>query len=182
MPLVTATSTFGLRRRHKSSPQRCYLHDLYRTHKCKNKFHTHNSINEWHGNNKVLITALRKQETTHAVQIITEETSWMQAGYGPPKNVLKCSLSQSPASQNIHYFLIFGVGWSVMLTALHAVNRSLNNVLFKVNRSLRQAFLQVTDVTDLCSIHGLLHNTPNFIIYRSILMKHTRYIWCSFLW
>jgi len=32
------------------------------------------------------------------------------------------------------------------------------------SRSLRQAFLQVTDVTNLCFVHALLHNTPNFII------------------
>ena len=45
------------------------------------------------------------------------------------------------------------------------VNRSLHNVLFKVNPSLCQAFLQVIDVTNLCSVHTLLHNTPNFTIY-----------------
>ena len=55
-------------------------------------------------------------------------------------------------------------------------HRSLDNVLFKVNPSLHQAFLQVIDITNLCSVHALLHNTPNFIIYRSILMKHTRYL------
>jgi len=55
---------------------------------------------------------------------------------------------------------------------------SLDNVLFKVNPSLRQAFLQVIDVTNLCfvGLHALLHNTSNFITYRSISMKHTRHI------
>ena len=47
---------------------------------------------------------------------------------------------------------------------------------FKVNPSLRQAFLQVIDVTNLCSVPALLHNTSNFIIYKSISMKHIRYV------
>jgi len=51
------------------------------------------------------------------------------------------------------------------------VNRSLDNVLLEVNPSLHQAFLQLIDVTNLCFIHALLHNTPNFIIYPSISMK-----------
>ena len=37
-----------------------------------------------------------------------------------------------------------------------------------------------TDVTYLCFVHALLHNTPNFIIYRSISTKHIQYIWCNF--
>jgi len=39
---------------------------------------------------------------------------------------------------------------------------SLDNGVFKVNPSLREVFLQVIDVTNLCSVHALLHNTPNF--------------------
>jgi len=56
-------------------------------------------------------------------------------------------------------------------TVAPLVNRSLDDVLSTIIPSLHQAFLQVTDVTNLCFIHALLHNTPNFIIYRSILMK-----------
>jgi len=59
--------------------------------------------------------------------------------------------------------------WSQMVALLN--NRSINNVLFRVKPSLHQAFLQVIDVTNLCFKHALLHNTPNFIIYRSFLMK-----------
>jgi len=65
--------------------------------------------------------------------------------------------------------------WSQTVAPL--VKLSLDNILFKVNPSLRQAFLQVTDVTNLCFVHALLHNTPNFIIYKSISMKPIRYIW-----
>jgi len=32
----------------------------------------------------------------------------------------------------------------------------------------------VTDVTNLCFVHALLHNTSNFIVYRSISMKLRR--------
>jgi len=42
------------------------------------------------------------------------------------------------------------------------LNRRLDNVLYKVNPSLRQAILQVIDVTNLCSVHALLHNTSKF--------------------
>ena len=31
-------------------------------------------------------------------------------------------------------------------------------------------------------VHSLLHNTPNFTMYRSISLKRIRYIWCNFLW
>jgi len=37
------------------------------------------------------------------------------------------------------------------------VNRSVDNVLFKVKPTLHQALLQVTDVMSLCCIHGLLY-------------------------
>jgi len=70
--------------------------------------------------------------------------------------------------------------WSQTVAPL--VNGSLDNVLLKVNPSLREAFLQVIDVTDPCSVHALLHNTLNFIMYRSISMKHIRYVWCYFIW
>jgi len=43
------------------------------------------------------------------------------------------------------------------------VNRSLDNVLFKVNPSLRQTFLQVIDVTNLCSVPALLCITPQIL-------------------
>jgi len=57
------------------------------------------------------------------------------------------------------------------------VNRSLDHVLFKTNRSLRQAnFLQVISVTNLCFVHALLHITPNLIVYRSISTNHIRYV------
>jgi len=68
--------------------------------------------------------------------------------------------------------------WSQTVAPL--VNRSLNDVLSKINPSLHQALLQVIDVTNFCFMHALLHNTPNFIIYRSISMKHIRYIWRNF--
>jgi len=45
-------------------------------------------------------------------------------------------------------------------------------MLFKVKPSLHQAFLDVTGVTDLYFVHTLLHNTPKFIIYRSISMNY----------
>jgi len=63
-------------------------------------------------------------------------------------------------------------------TVAPLVNRSLDNVLFKVKPSLGQAFLQVIDVTNLSSAYALLHiKTPsNFIIYKSISMKHVRYV------
>jgi len=40
-------------------------------------------------------------------------------------------------------------------------------------RATGQSLLQVTNVTNLCFVHALLHNTsnPNFIIYKSISMK-----------
>ena len=50
--------------------------------------------------------------------------------------------------------------WSQTVAPL--VNRSLDNVLFTVNPSLCEAFLQVTDVIDLCFVHALLHNTSKF--------------------
>ena len=45
---------------------------------------------------------------------------------------------------------------------MQLINRSLDNVLFKVNPSLRQAFLQVIDVTNLCSVHALMQLHPKF--------------------
>ena len=52
--------------------------------------------------------------------------------------------------------------WSCHWSLLALVNRSLDNVLFRVNPSLCQAFLQVIDVTNLCFVHALLHNNPKF--------------------
>jgi len=57
-------------------------------------------------------------------------------------------------------------------TVMPLVNHSVGNVLFRVKPSLHQAFLQVTYVTNVCFIHALLHNTPNFIIYRSIRLSY----------
>jgi len=51
-------------------------------------------------------------------------------------------------------------------TVAPMVNGSLDDVLSKINPILHQTFLQVTDVTNLCFIHALLHDTPNF--YHSI--------------
>jgi len=51
------------------------------------------------------------------------------------------------------------------------VSCSLNNILFKVKPSLYQVFLPVIDVMNLCFVHAFLHVTPNFIIYRFILMN-----------
>jgi len=41
------------------------------------------------------------------------------------------------------------------------VSCSVNDVLVKVKPSLRQAFLHVVSVMNLCLIHTLLYNTPN---------------------
>ena len=38
---------------------------------------------------------------------------------------------------------------------------SIDDVLIKVKTNLRQAFLQVVDVMNLCFTHTLLYNTPN---------------------
>ena len=38
---------------------------------------------------------------------------------------------------------------------------STDDVLVKVKTSLRQAFLQVVDVMNLCFVQALLYNTPN---------------------
>jgi len=46
-------------------------------------------------------------------------------------------------------------------TVAPLVNRSIDNVLFKVEPSLRQTFSQVVDVMNLCFVHALLHNTSN---------------------
>jgi len=59
--------------------------------------------------------------------------------------------------------------WSHTLAPL--VNRSFNNILFRVNPSLRHALLLLIDVRNLCFVHALLHNTRNFIINRSISMS-----------
>jgi len=61
--------------------------------------------------------------------------------------------------------------WSQTVAPL--VNCSLDNIQFRVNPRLRQAFLQVTDVTNLCFAHALQHNTPNYIIYKSIRWSYT---------
>jgi len=69
--------------------------------------------------------------------------------------------------------------FKVSATSMHAwyhavtplVNHSVDDVLFKVKPSLYQAFWLVIDVANLCFVHALLHNTPNSIIYRAILMK-----------
>jgi len=37
----------------------------------------------------------------------------------------------------------------------------IHDVLVKVKTSLRQAFLQVVDVMNLCFVQALLYNTPN---------------------
>jgi len=49
--------------------------------------------------------------------------------------------------------------------------RSYSDILFRGKTSLHEAFLQVIDVTNLCFVHALLHDTPNFIIFRSVSMK-----------
>jgi len=48
------------------------------------------------------------------------------------------------------------------------VNRSLDDVMFKVNPSLRKAFLQVIDVTNLCFVHALLI-TPEILSFTGTL-------------
>jgi len=80
--------------------------------------------------------------------------------------------------------------WSQMVAPLDS--RSLSNVLFKVKPSLHQAFLEVVDITNLCFVHALLHNTPNFIICSpfwwsyaihsmqfSLVISHRNVIFCS---
>ena len=44
-------------------------------------------------------------------------------------------------------------------TVAPLVNRSVNNVLFKVKPSLHQSFLQVINVMNLCFVHALPQNT-----------------------
>jgi len=67
---------------------------------------------------------------------------------------------------NIHIYFIILKTYDQQFTL--TTKKSLH-IIFK-------AFLQVIDVTNLCFVHVLLHNTPNLIIYRSISMKHIRYI------
>jgi len=48
---------------------------------------------------------------------------------------------------------------SLHLAVEPLVNRSVDNVLFKVKPSLHQAFSQIIDVVNLCFVHELLRNT-----------------------
>ena len=49
-------------------------------------------------------------------------------------------------------------------TVMPLVGHSVDNVLFRVIPSLHQAFLQITDIINLCFVHALLRNTPNKLI------------------
>ena len=64
--------------------------------------------------------------------------------------------------------------------SLHWSIAALITFCSKSNQVCIRQFFRAINVTNLCFVHALLHNTPNFIIYRSILMNHIRYILIQF--